>query len=48
MVASMLFARDAEPASTFFMLLVEVRLVRPAIALYLVTRFCRKRLLGET
>ena len=48
MGASMLFAGDAEPASTFFMLQVEVRVVLPAIALYLITRFCRKRLLGET
>ena len=48
MGASMLFARDAEPASTFFMLRVEVRLLLPVIALYLITRFCRKRLLGET
>jgi hypothetical protein len=31
-----------------FMLRVEVRLVLPAIALYSITRFCRKRLLGET
>ena len=48
MGASMLFARDAEPTPTFFKLLVEVRLVLPAIALDSITRFCRKRLLGET
>ena len=48
MGASMLFARDAEPTSTVFMLRVEVRVVLPAIALYVITRFCRKRLLGET
>ena len=48
MGASMLFARDAEPASTFLMLRVEVRVLLPAIALYSITRFCRKRLLGET
>ena len=36
------------PASTFFMLLVEVRVVLPAIAMCVLTLFCRKRLLGET
>jgi hypothetical protein len=41
-------ARDAMPASTFLMLRAEVRVVLPAIALCVLTRFCRKRLLGET
>ena len=44
----MLSAKDAMPASAFLMLLAEFRLVRPAIALYSITRFCSKRLLGET
>ncbi len=36
------------PASTFSMLRAEVRLLRPVIAICFITRFCRKRLLGET
>jgi hypothetical protein len=44
----MLFERDAMPASAVLMLLAEVRVVRPAIALDSITLFCRKRLLGET
>ncbi len=36
------------PASTFLSLQAEVRVVLPAIVMGLLTRFCRKRLLGET
>ena len=46
--ATPLFAEEAMPASTFLMLRAEVRVVLPAIALCLLTRFCRERLLGET
>ena len=48
MEAVLLSARDAIPTPTVLMLQVEVRLVRTAIALYSITRFGRKRLLGET
>ena len=36
------------PASTFLLLRAEVRVLLPAIVMSLLTRFCRKRLLGET
>ena len=48
MCVELLSARDAMPASTCLMLRVEVHVVLPAIALCVLTRFCRKRLLGET
>lgn len=44
----LLSARDAMPASTCLKLRVEVHVASPAIVLTVLTRFCRKRLLGET
>ena len=44
----LLSAKDAMPASTCLMLRAEVGVVLPAIALCVLIRFCRKRLLGET
>jgi len=48
MDGGLLSARDAMPASTCLMLRAEVRVALPAIVFALLTRFCRKRLLGET
>ncbi|MDQ3039524.1 MAG: hypothetical protein M3R16_06990 [Pseudomonadota bacterium] len=47
-VGGLLSARDAVPASTCFTLRVEFNVGSPAGALYVLTRFCSRRLLGET
>ena len=48
MDVGLLSARDAMPASTFLMLRAEVSVLLPAFVFGLLTRFCGKRLLGET
>ncbi|MEO5962777.1 MAG: hypothetical protein ABIP87_04995 [Thermomonas sp.] len=48
MDVGLISAKDAMPAATSLMLQVEVRVVLVAVALCLLTRFCRKPLLGET